>query len=195
MGRRILIIQGHPTPGGGRFGHALAHAYAAGGTESGHELRHVTVADLDFRLLRSKEDWERGRPPPAIAAVRDDIAWADHLFVIFPLWLGDMPALLKGFLEQALRPGLAGTSAADFTPLSRPLAGRSARVVVTMGMPGPVYRWFFRAHGLKLLRRNILGFVGIGPIRASVVGSVETMGDAKRERWIGRMRKLGGQAR
>jgi hypothetical protein len=28
-----------------------------------------------------------------------------------------------------------------------------------MGMPAAVYRWFYRAHSLKSLERNILGFV------------------------------------
>ena len=31
--------------------------------------------------------------------------WAEHLVFLFPLWLGDMPAVLKGFLEQLMRPG------------------------------------------------------------------------------------------
>ena len=43
-------------------------------------------------------------PPPAIAEAQRTIVWAEHLVIIYPLWLGSMPALLKGFLEQALRP-------------------------------------------------------------------------------------------
>ena len=31
----------------------------------------------------------------------------EHLVIVFPLWLGDMPAVLKGFFEQVLRPGFA----------------------------------------------------------------------------------------
>ena len=30
--------------------------------------------------------------------------WAEHWLFLFPLWHGTMPALLKGFLEQILRP-------------------------------------------------------------------------------------------
>lgn len=79
----------------------------------------------------------------------------------FPLWLGDMPALLKGFLEQVARPGFAFSGEGE-NPLARKeLAGRTARVVVTMGMPTLMYRWYFRAHSIKSLERNILGFLGI----------------------------------
>ena len=40
------------------------------------------------------------------------------------------------------------------------MSGKSARIVVTMGMPGFWYRWYFRAHSLRSLQRNILKFVG-----------------------------------
>ena len=53
------------------------------------------------------------------------------------------------------------------------LGGRSARLVVTMGMPALVYRWYFRAHSIKALERNILGFVGIAPIDETLIGSIE----------------------
>jgi len=55
--------------------------------------------------------------------------------LLFPLWLGDMPALLKGFLEQVARPGFAFAVERDSPLISKLLAGRSARVVVAMGMP------------------------------------------------------------
>jgi len=37
-----------------------------------------------------------------------------------------------------------------------------------MGMPALAYRLYFRAHSLRSLKRNILGFVGIGPIRTTI---------------------------
>jgi putative NADPH-quinone reductase len=55
-------------------------------------------------------------------------------------WHGTMPALLKGFLEHIFRPGFAMEYRKDSFP-KRLLAGRSARVIVTMGMPVLMYRW------------------------------------------------------
>ena len=74
-----------------------------------------------------------------------------------------MPALFKSFLEQVARSGFAFSGDARNPLKAKGLAGRSARVVVTMGMPATVYRWVFRAHSIKSLERNILGFVGIHP--------------------------------
>jgi putative NADPH-quinone reductase len=191
--RRIVVIQGHPDPRGSHFGHALAEAYAHGAEAAGHMLRRIEVAKLDFPLLHTKEDWERGAPPAAIRAAQDDIAWAEHLAIFYPLWLGDLPALFKGFLEQVLRPGFALTLEPE--RLGRKLLkGKSARIVVTMGMPALFYRWFFRAHSLKSLKRNILGFCGIGPIRASVIGLVEG-DDARRRQWLETLRALGRDGR
>lgn len=120
--------------------------------------------------------------------------WADRLVVIYPLWLGAMPALLKGFFEQALRPGFAIESGGRFG-WKRRLSGKSARVVVTMGVPGLVYRWLYRAHTLKSLERNILKFCGINPVRVTVIGMVEGMSETKRDRWLNRLREFGRKGR
>ena len=74
------------------------------------------------------------------------------------------------------------------------LTGKSARIIVTMGMPALFYRWYFRAHSLKSLERNILAFCGFQPIRASVVGMVEATGQARRGTWLARMQKFGERA-
>ena len=193
MGKRILIIQGHPDVSSPHFGHALAESYADAARAAGHSVQTVTVAELDFPLLRSKVEWETGPVPPALRPAQEAISWAEHLVFFFPLWLGGMPALLKGFLEQVARPGFALSTAQGKGLPKKLLAGRSARLVVTMGMPAVVYRWIFRAHSIKALERNILGFVGIAPIHESLIGMVE--GEAKgRERWLARMRQLGGKA-
>lgn len=192
-GKRILLIQGHPDAGERHLGHALADAYAQGAQGEGHEVRQLDVATLDFPLLRSQQAWEHGALPPGLAPAQADIAWAQHLVLFFPLWLGDMPALLKAFLEQVARPGFAfGTE--DGNPFGRrALAGRSARVVVTMGMPALVYRWYFRAHSVKSLERNILGFVGIAPVHETLIGMVDRLDDVATRQWMVKLRRLGAR--
>jgi putative NADPH-quinone reductase len=172
MGKRILLIQGHPDPCQDHLCHTLASAYAGAAKAAGHEIRLTNVALLDFPLLRSQREWEQGALPAGLRQAQDDITWAQHLVIFFPLWMGDMPALFKGFLEQIARPGFA-FGGGRMSPLKKkPLAGRSARLVVTMGMPAMVYRLFFRAHSIKSLKRNILRFVGIRPVKETLIGMV-----------------------
>lgn len=193
MAARILIVQGHPDAGQPHFCHALAQAYAEGAREAGHEVREIDIAALDFPVLRSRAEWE-GPPPPGLVQAQRDIAWCQHLVLLFPLWLGDMPALVKAFLEQVARPGFALPRPGEGNLMSKLLAGRSARVVVTMGMPALVYRWYFRAHSVKALERNILGFVGFGPVHETIIGMIEGMDEAARKRWLGKLRALGAKA-
>lgn len=193
--KRILLIQGHPDVTRPHLCHALEAAYAAGAQASGHAVRFTRVAELDFPLLRSQTDWEEGLLPASLKQAQDDIRWAEHMVLFFPLWLGDMPALLKGFLEQVARPGFAferDSSSAAFT--KKGLTGRSARVVVTMGMPALVYRWYFRAHSIKSLERNILGFVGIAPVHETLIGMVGNAGENGGKHWLHKLMQLGGKA-
>ena len=194
MSRRITIIQGHPDPAGEHLCHALADAYRAGAEAAGSEVRTIDVAQLMFPMIRSKHDFEHGERPAVVTEAQSMIRTSDHLVIVYPLWLGTMPALLKAFLEQVFRYDFTFESTANgrFKPL---LKGRSARVVVTMGMPVLAYRWWFGAHGLKNLERNILRFTGISPVRESLFGMVENVGDARRRTWLERMHRLGRTGR
>ena len=191
MSRRILIIQGHPDSAEPHFCHALAHAYAQGAQSEGHEIRSVDVAALDFPLLRSQREWQQDELPASLVDAQQAIGWAEHIVLVFPLWLGDMPALLKGFLEQVARPGFAFKPVPGNPMGNKGLIGRSARVVVTMGMPALLYRFYFRAHSVKSLERNILGFVGIGPIDETLIGRIEALDESGRQSWLARLRRLG----
>ncbi len=93
------------------------------------------------------------------------------------------------------RPGFAFAKSGSGKSWKKLLSGKTARIVVTMGMPAFVYRWYFLAHSLRSLKRNILGFCGIGPVSESVIGMVESPNGAKREKWLARMRALGGAAK
>ena len=192
--KRITIIQGHPDPSPDRFCRALADAYQAGAEAAGHEVRVVDVAALDFPLLRKRADWEGGPAPADIRAAQQAIAWAGHVVIVFPLWLGDVPALLKAFLEQALRPGFAFRYGKKGLPVKL-MKGRSARVVVTMGMPAFFYEWVYRAHSVKSLERNILAFTGFGPVRRALVGMVEGGGAEGHRAWLERARGWGRDGR
>jgi putative NADPH-quinone reductase len=191
MTRRIVIIQGHPDASEPHLCHALAEHYQKGAAATGHPVRVINVAALDFPLLRSQKDWQADTLPDSLREAQSAIAWAEHLVLVFPLWLGDMPALLKGFLEQVMRPGFA-FEYEENNPFGRKgLRGRTARVVVTMGMPALIYQHFYRSHSVKALERNILGFVGITPIEETMIGQVETMNDKTRQGWLTKLYELG----
>jgi len=190
--KRIAIIDGHPDPDPARFGHALVAAYAHAAKEAGHEVREIRLAGLDIPILQSRKQWLDGAIPTSVKPGQDAIKWAQHIMFLYPLWMGDMPALLKAFIEQAYRPGFAldyGEEGDRKMP-KKLLAGRSARLVVTMGMPAIFYRAYFASHSVRSFKRNILALTGIDPVATSLIGNVD--GSAKhRERWIRKMASHG----
>lgn len=192
--RHVAIIQGHPDPAGGHLCHALADAYASGATAAGHGVTRVDIATLDVPPLHNKAEFESGVLPPGLEAARDAIVSSEHIVLLFPLWLGTMPAALKAFLEQIMRPGVAFAYQENALP-KKLLSGRSAHLVVTMGMPAAIYRWLYGAHGVRALERNILHFVGIRPVRKTYFGMVEGGDAAKRAGWIERLRDDGSRLR
>jgi len=78
--------------------------------------------------------------------------------------------------------------------MRRLLKGRSARVIVTMGMPAPIFRWVFDAAGLRSLVRGLLWISGVSPVRRTIIGEVEGSA-ARRADWLRRMTRLGAQGR
>ncbi len=150
MSKRLLLIQAHPDASEPHLCHALASSYAQGAQGAGHAVRHIKLAELDFPLLRSQQAWQKGTIPDSLKPAQEDIAWAEHILLFFPLWLGDMPAL--------------------------------------------VYRWYFRAHSVKSLERNILGFVGIAPVNETLIGLTGDMKAADAAKWLAKLKRLGERA-
>jgi putative NADPH-quinone reductase len=189
---KIVIIQGHPDPAGDHLCHALAGAYGAGAEEAGHSVVRLDLSHLRIDFLRSQAEQEEAVPNEDILRAQTMIREAEHLVFVYPLWLGGMPALLKAFLEQVARPGFA------YDPTKGPfggklLSGRSARVIVTMGMPAWWYRVVYRAASLAALRIGILNFVGIKPVRATLIGMVGAR-DFDADQWLMRIERLGADA-
>jgi NAD(P)H dehydrogenase (quinone) len=184
---RIAIIVGHARHN--TFCEALGRAYRRGAMAGGHEaVLFVTSAMVFDPVLH--DGFERLQPlEKDLKAAHDAMLAADHLVVIFPLWFGTLPAILKGFLERVMQAELF--EAGRQRKFLKVLRGKSCRVIVTMGMQGFVYRWWFGAHSVKMLASNILGFVGAGPIRTTVYGNVDGVTTERRRVWIDEVESLG----
>jgi len=188
---RIAIVVGNSMDGS--FSEALALAYKRGAESSGHEARVFVLARMTFDAVL-REGYRRPQPlEPDLVAARDALLACDHIVLVFPLWCGDMPAILKGFIERVLQPDLLRFQSGGKTDW-KVFAGKSARVIMTMGMPGLLYRWYYGAHALKLLKRNILHFIGVTPVRSTVYGMVEAAGQEKRQQWLREVEALGHDA-
>lgn len=190
---KIMIVIGNPQTGS--YSEALGEAYLRGAESGGHEAKLFVLAGMNFDAIL-REGYRRPQAlEPDLAIAREAFIACDHVVFVFPLWLGDMPALMKGFLERLMQPDLLAIQASGGKASWKVFKGKSARVIMTMGMPGWFYRWYFGAHAMKLLKRNILHFTGISPVRSTVYGMIEAAGDDKRKQWLREVEALGHQAR
>lgn len=190
VAKNILIINGHPDARPERFCAALANAYGEAASEAGHQVRRIDVGALDFALIRSQAEFIASATSPQILEAQQALHWADHFLLVFPLWQGGAPALLKGFLEQVFRYGVALGPPGQALP-KRLLSGKTIRIVVTMGMPAAVFRWVFGSHGVRSLERGLFWLCGFRPIRRSVIGEVDAQDGGARREWLATIKRLG----
>jgi len=177
------------------YSEALGEAYLRGAESGGHEAKLFVLARMKFDAIL-REGYRREQPlEPDLVAARQALGACDHLVFVFPLWCGDMPAIMKGFIERVLQGDLLAIQKSGGTASWKIFKGKSARVIMTMGMPGLIYRWYYGAHALKLLKRNVLHLIGVSPVRSTVYGMIEAVGDQTRKQWLREVEALGHQAR
>ena len=185
----VLVILGHAQ--GDSLCGALADAFAQGVKAQGREVRVLKLSALQFDPVLHTAYRPVQPLEPDLLAAQQSIAQAQHLVFVYPVWWGTMPALLKGFLDRVLLPGFAFRYRRNSPWWDRLLAGRSARLLVTMDTPPWYYRWVWRQPGHQQMRRTVLGFCGVRPVRISEFGPVRLATAQQRQAWTDAARKLG----
>jgi putative NADPH-quinone reductase len=190
--KRIMVVVGHPQ--NNTFCEALGKVYRDAASAVGHEVRLFLLSAMAFDPILHEGNRRTQPLEPDLQAAHQALKDCDHLVFIFPLWCGDMPALLKGFIERILQPDLIAREGTENAMNWSIFRDKTARVIITMGMPVLVYRYWYRGHALKLLTRNILNFIGISPVWHTLFGMVADVRPEVRHQWVEKVRKLGQQA-
>jgi putative NADPH-quinone reductase len=191
MNPKILIVLAHPQAKS--YCSALAQAYAEGAQAAGAEVRQINLAEIAFNPIGSGSHDKPLALEPALQQAQDDIRWAGHLVFVYPILWGTIPALLKGFIERVFAPGFAVNFRKDSPRWDKLLAGKSARLIVTLNTPPWLYRLLFRRAGHITMKRSILEFCGIRPVRITDVGPMQGSTAETRDRWLRQARELGAR--
>ncbi len=102
----ISVILGHPQPGS--FNHAIAETAVRALREGGHTVWfHDLYAEGFDPLLPHGEIPKGAALPPDIQQHCDEITAADGIVIVHPNWWGQPPAILKGWVDRVIRPGVA----------------------------------------------------------------------------------------
>jgi NAD(P)H dehydrogenase (quinone) len=193
MPNEILVINANPKLGS--FTQALAERYADAARQAGHRVRLVHLRELNF-ALDLREGYAGTQPlEPDLQALQQAIREARHLVWAYPVWWGSVPALMKGLLDRVLLPGFAFRYDKGQALPHRLLDGRSARLLVCMDTPSWYFRWVQGAPAHRMMKRAVLGFCGISPVRISEFAPVLQSTPAQRERWLQQVARLGAAGR
>ncbi|QDT39908.1 NAD(P)H-dependent oxidoreductase [Stratiformator vulcanicus] len=189
MGRKVLVVLGHPRIDS--YCGALATAYATGAAGAGHDVRRLDLAESEFdpvvRLTSAKDQ----PTEPEIIRSRELIEWCEHLVLVYPTWWGTTPALLKGWFDRVFVSDWAFRTREDSPLWDGLLGGRSARIITTMDAPPWAHRLLFGAPGVKAIKYATLRFCGIKPVKTKLIGSVKGSTPSRREKWLSSVERLG----
>lgn len=188
MPKNVLVILGHPTQTS--LGKAIAQRYQTEAQSIGHRVQTIELNSLRFDpILHLGYKGEQALEPD-LQQAQSQMKWADEIVLVFPIWWGGMPALLKGFLDRTLLPGFAFKYEPAGKGLEALLKGRTARVIMTMDTPRWIDRWLYGSPVIRQLRMPILRFCGIKLTRTLYFAPVIKSTAQQRNIWLGKVAQL-----
>lgn len=187
--KKILIINGHPNKES--FCFALAESYKKGADLSGANCKLIHLADLNFGLNLSKGYRQITELEPDLLKMQQDISEATHLVFVYPTWWGTYPALLKGFIDRVFLPGYAFKYHKDDPFWDKLLKGKTARLIVTMDSPKWYNFFVYKNAGHNSMRKAVLEFCGIKPVKITSFAPIKTSDIIKRKQWLEEVEMLG----
>ena len=191
--KKVFIINGHPDKES--LCYALANQYKKGADSAGVESKLVHLTDLEFSPVLNFGYRQRTELEPDLVKMQEEITKADHLVFVYPNWWGTYPALLKGFIDRVFLPKFAFSYRENSLFWDKLLKGKSARLIVTMDTPKWYYRLMYRRPGHNSMKRGILNFCGIKPVKITAFEPIKTTDMAKRQLWLEKVEKLGAKAK
>jgi len=187
----VLIILAHPEQGS--FNHAIAETAAATLKERGYECTvHDLYAEGFDPILPGREIPRDGTVSPDVEIHCREVAQARGLIFIHPNWWGQPPALLKGWIDRVIRPGLAYEflegDGGEGIPRGL-LAGKTGLVFNTSNTSAERERDFFGDPLELIWKKCIFEFCGVSPSYRAMFSTVVTSTSEERRRWLNEVRE------
>jgi NAD(P)H dehydrogenase (quinone) len=127
----VLLVLAHPC--GDSYTHACADAATRGLSRAGHTVDAIDLYAQGFRAEMSLDErlaYESDDPilDPMVRDHASRVLQADAIVFVYPTWWSGLPAVLKGWLERVMVPGV-GFTLDESTRKVRPGLARVRRIV------------------------------------------------------------------
>jgi len=189
--KKILILNGHPNKDS--FCFSIAEAYKKGALASAVEVKEILICDLQFNPNLQFGYQKRTDLEPDLLDSLEKIKWADHLVWIHPVWWGGLPAITKGFIDRLFLPGFTFQPRENSVWWDKLLQGKTARILTTLDQPSWYYHFAFGRPSVNQLKKSVLEFCGVKPVRVTYVGPVKNSTEDFRKNWLRKIEKLGSE--
>ncbi|GEM51979.1 NAD(P)H dehydrogenase (quinone) [Empedobacter brevis NBRC 14943 = ATCC 43319] len=189
MGKKILIINGHPNKNA--FNNGIAIAYKTGAENTGAEVKEIVIGDLQFNPNLQFGYQKRTELEPDLIEAWEKIKWAEHLVWVHPVWWGGLPAVTKGFIDRLFLPGFAFQYKENSVWWDKLLKGKTARIITTLDQPSWYYWLVYGRPSVNQLKKSTLEFCGIKPVKVTYIGVVKIATPEIRNKWIEKVVALG----
>lgn len=189
--KKILIINGHPDKES--FNYALANAYKKGAIAAGANVQEINIRELEFNPNLQFGYRKRTELEPNLLEAQEKIKWAEHLVLVYPVWWGSIPAIMKGFFDRVFLPGFAFQKREGSVWWDKLLKGRSARIICTLDQPAWFYWLRYGQPSHKAVKSLTLEFVGIQPVRTTTIGPIRLSKESFRKKWLNKIEQLGAK--
>ncbi|MEN6627978.1 MAG: NAD(P)H-dependent oxidoreductase [Candidatus Sumerlaeia bacterium] len=183
---RISIILAHPS--NSSFNHAIARRAHESAAANGHEVAFHDLYGEGFDPLIGADELGRdAHLAETIARHCDEIRRADGIVIVHPNWWGMPPAILKGWIDRVIRPGVAYEFIEGDNGEGIPnglLRARTAVVFNTGDTEAGRERDVFGDPLETIWRNCIFGFCGVADVRRRLFGIVITSDAEQRAHWL-----------
>jgi putative NADPH-quinone reductase len=183
---KISLILAHPNPGS--FNHAIAAQAVRTLRELGHEVAWHDLHAEGFDPIITQEETARDASlPPLVEAHCREIARADGIVIVHPNWWGQPPAILKGWIDRVIRPGLAYRFAegdqGEGVPIGL-LRARAALVFNTANTSEPREQMVFFDPLETIWKNCVFGLCGVPKFYRKMFRVVVTSTPEQRQAWL-----------
>ncbi|WP_282036561.1 NAD(P)H-dependent oxidoreductase [Saccharicrinis aurantiacus] len=189
--KNILIINGHPDKES--LCYQFAKSYKTGADHARANCELIHLVNLDFDPILRYGYRKRTELEPDLLAIQKKISAADHLVFVYPTWWGTQPALLKGFIDRVFLPKFAFAYRDNSVFWDKLLKGKTARLIVTMDTPKWYYKLIYRSPGHNAMKKGVLEFCGIKPVKITSFAPIKTSNPEKIKNYLLKVEKLGKQ--
>lgn len=192
MTLNISIILAHPDPKS--FNHAIAAAVVETLEQNSHTTRFHDLHQENFDpLLPVGEIAKDAALPADIQRHCDEIAAADGIVIVHPNWWGQPPAILKGWIDRIIRPGVAYEFLEEDAGEGVPNGLLKARAAIVFNTSNTETQREKRIFGdpLETLWKNcIFGLCGIDDVYRRIFNIVVTSSEEQRTAWLEEVRQI-----